>query len=65
MENEQQVKSVSNTFIVQILYQQNNTWQGTIKWVDAERTEHFRSALEMIRLMDDALSNTAAQEEQR
>ena len=47
--------SQSNTFIVKILYQQNNTWQGTISWADTKKEQNFRSALELIRLIDDAM----------
>lgn len=44
-----------STFIVQILYQQNSTWQGTVKWVEAQKSQQFRSALELIRLLDNAV----------
>ncbi len=45
-----------NTFIVKIDNQQNNTWQGRIIWADENRTEHFRSMLEMLKLMDEAMA---------
>lgn len=45
------------TFLVQILNTQNATWQGTITWTDGKRQENFRSALEMIKLLDSALEN--------
>ena len=48
-------KSPRETFVVQILNTQNATWQGTVTWTDGRRTESFRSALELIRLMDSAL----------
>ena len=43
------------TFIVKILNQQNSTWQGTITWVEEQRTQNFRSALELLKLIDGAL----------
>ena len=43
------------TFVVQILSAQNATWQGTVTWTDSRRSESFRSALELIRLIDSAL----------
>lgn len=43
------------TFVVRILNTQNATWQGTVTWTDGKRTEAFRSALELIRLMDSTL----------
>lgn len=43
------------TFVVKILNTQNATWQGTIDWMDGRRSEAFRSALELIKLIDSAL----------
>lgn len=42
------------TFIVNVQYRQNATWQGTITWVEQNVTQHFRSAFEMLKLMDQA-----------
>lgn len=47
----------SNTFIVKIMREQNDTWQGSITWAEKNKTEYFRSALEMIHLMDDAMQD--------
>ena len=46
-----------NTFVVQVRMQQNATWQGSVHWVEGEQTQHFRSALELIRLMDEGLKS--------
>lgn len=43
------------TFIIQIQFRQNSTWQGTITWSEEKKTKHFRSTLEMLKLMDDAM----------
>lgn len=43
------------TFVVRILNTQNATWQGTVTWTDGRRTESFRSALELIRMIDSTL----------
>jgi hypothetical protein len=40
------------TFIVNVQYRQNASWQGTIKWVEGDIEKRFRSTLELIRLMD-------------
>ena len=40
------------TFVIQIKYRQNATWQGTIQWVEKQETQSFRSALEMLRIID-------------
>lgn len=43
------------TFVIKILDRQNNTWQGNILWVDQQNEQYFRSALEMLKLIDGAL----------
>ena len=43
------------SFIINILQQQNASWQGTITWVDENKTQNFRSALELIRLIDSTM----------
>lgn len=45
------------TFYVYVQYRQNATWQGTVVWKEKERKEKFRSALELIILLDNALAN--------
>lgn len=49
------------SFIVNILQQQNSTWQGTVTWVDENKTQNFRSALELIRLIDSTLETSESQ----
>ena len=51
------------TFVVRILNTQNATWQGTVTWTDGKRTEPFRSALELIKLIDSALEEEIPQRE--
>lgn len=46
---------VKGTFTVHIQYRENATWQGEILWVEEKQSSHFRSALEMLKLMDSAL----------
>lgn len=43
------------TFLVRILFRQNATWQGTIQWLDGKTNRPFRSLLEMILLINEAL----------
>lgn len=47
--------SGANRFVIQILDTQNATWQGTVTWMEEDRQESFRSALELIKLLDSAL----------
>ena len=46
---------VKSTFIVKIINNQNSTWQGSITWVEEQKTQNFRSALEMIKMIDGVL----------
>lgn len=43
------------TFIIHVQFRRNATWQGTIQWVEQNRTQVFRSTLEMIKLIDEAM----------
>lgn len=47
----------SNTFVIKVLNIQNDSWQGSITWADKNKTQHFRSALELIHLIDDAVKS--------
>ena len=43
------------TFIVQVMYRQNATWQGQVIWAEQNKKVYFRSAMELLKLMDSAL----------
>ena len=45
-----------STFIIHVKYRQNASWQGEVTWVDKQKKEYFRSALELVRLIDSAMS---------
>ena len=49
------VELCGQTFIIDIKGSHNNTWQGTILWVERQKKESFRSTLELIRLLDSAV----------
>ncbi|MCL1805927.1 MAG: hypothetical protein FWG28_08040 [Clostridiales bacterium] len=44
------------TFLIQMLDSQNMTWQGTVTFLDNNQKLPFRSVLELIKLMDSAIS---------
>lgn len=48
------------TFILQVLYRQNATWQGTIQWLEGRQTRLYRSVNELLKLMDEAVEMTEA-----
>lgn len=43
------------SFLIQVQFRQNATWQGTVSWSEQKATRRFRSMLELISLMNDAL----------
>ena len=45
------------TFIIHVKFRQNSTWQGEIKWVNQNKVQYFRSSLEMVKLMDQAVAS--------
>jgi len=44
------------TFEITVRFRQNATWQGHILWVEKGVSQDFRSVLEMLKLIDEALS---------
>lgn len=44
------------TFSMRLLFRQNASWQGSVYWHEGKSDENFRSALELLFLMDSAIS---------
>lgn len=51
------------TFIVHVQYRQNATWQGQVVWAEKKISKNFRSALELLKLIDNALDESGIEEE--
>ncbi|HML38566.1 MAG TPA: hypothetical protein PKA19_14290 [Bacillota bacterium] len=51
------------TFTIQIQFQQNATWQGSIAWAEGDRSQRFRSELEMLKLMMEAVASDSSAED--
>jgi len=49
-------ENVNASFEIKVCFTQNATWQGQIDWIEKRQQQNFRSALEMLKLMDEALS---------
>ena len=43
------------SFFIRILFRQNASWQGEIQWMEGQKTRRFRSALEMMALIHEAV----------
>lgn len=59
----QKKKGDQETFIVRVKYRQNATWQGEVIWAEREEKEYFRSALELLKLIDSALDESTDEAE--
>ena len=55
-----ELEKPTGTFVVKILDRQNATWQGEVTWVEEQKVQHFRSALELLKMIDGALDNKLA-----
>ena len=53
------------TFVIRIMNTQNATWQGTVTWTDGKKEVAFRSALELIKLMDSAMDESLPPEQEQ
>lgn len=45
------------TFLVKIMYRQNHSWQGEVIWAETNEHRYFRSALELLKLIDTAAAD--------
>ena len=41
---------------------QNATWQGSVTWVDENKVQNFRSALELLKLIDGVIGQNKSEE---
>ena len=52
-------KAIAN-FKLEILFTQNSTWQGQTLWLETGKQTQFRSVLELVRLLNEALEEKDA-----
>lgn len=43
------------TFVIRVQHRQHSSWQGRVTWLEQDETVYFRSALELLKLIDGAL----------
>ena len=46
------------TFLIKVSSNESGTWHGNVLWADENKTEHFRSGLELLNLIDNALDGS-------
>lgn len=61
MQNKVNIRN-SETFVVRIYGQENATWQGEVHWTGVQKKQNFRSALELMKLIDSALEKRRKEE---
>lgn len=44
-------------FVVEVIHTRHSTWQGTVTWTNENKTQEFRSALELLHLIESAVQN--------
>ncbi len=44
------------TFAVRVLFRQNVSWQGSVTWLEGRQEQSFRSVLELLLLMNNAMA---------
>ena len=51
------------TFIIRVQHRQNSSWQGHVTWMEQNKTVHFRSVWEMIKLIESAVDTVSEPED--
>ena len=52
------------TFVVRVLFRRNATWQGTISWKEKRCQVSFRSFMELLLLMHEAVARSGQWEKE-
>jgi hypothetical protein len=45
------------TFVVRVQHRQHSSWQGRVTYLEEDKTVYFRSALELVKIIDGTLDN--------
>lgn len=53
------MKLKSQNFLISISHRENHSWQGTIQWLETGKKLHFRSELELLKLMNDVVEQAS------
>ena len=46
------------TFTIRVQHRQHSSWQGRVTYLDENQTVYFRSALELMKIIDSTLDGT-------
>lgn len=53
--------SGGTNLLISIYHQENHSWQGSVQWLDTGQKVHFRSELELVNLMNQAIQASCAE----
>ena len=51
-------KEARASFVIDVVYRQNNTWQGTLTWVGSNTSCYFKSVFELLKLIDEVVNSS-------
>ncbi len=54
------VKKGTSDFLIRVMFRNNTTWQGEVHWLDSDKKRSFRSSLELLHLMQEAMDEADA-----
>ena len=57
-----QFKDNKPSFFIRMFYRQNASWQGEVQWMEGRQVKRFRSALELLALIQEAMDVSGAPE---
>ena len=49
-------RGTKGTFLLNVKYRQNSSWQGVIQWVEGDVTYPFSSVLELLKILSNAMN---------
>ena len=49
------MRGQKGTFLLNVKYRQNSSWQGFLQWVEEDEAWQFASVLEFIKILNNAL----------
>lgn len=51
------------TFVIRVQHRQHSSWQGRVTWLEEDESVYFRSALELIKIIDGTLDRKEQNED--
>ncbi len=54
------VRKGTTDFLIRVMFRENTTWQGEVHWLDSDKKRSFRSSLELLHLMQEAMDEADA-----